>query len=43
LDAALRTVIAQPFGTWLLLLVAVGLAAFGIYCFFQSRFRKVTT
>ncbi len=43
LDAALRTLIAQPFGKFLLLLVAVGFAAFGIYCFFQSRYRKVTT
>jgi hypothetical protein len=42
LDAALRTLIAQPLGRWLLLLVAVGFAAFGIYCFFQSRYRKVT-
>jgi uncharacterized protein DUF1206 len=43
LDAALRTLIAQPFGKFLLLLVAIGFAAFGIYCFFQSRYRKVTT
>jgi hypothetical protein len=43
LDAALRTLIAQPFGTLLLILVAVGFAAFGVYCFFQSRYRKVTT
>jgi len=42
LDAALRTVIAQPFGRWLLILVAIGFVAFGIYCFFQSRYRKVT-
>jgi Domain of Unknown Function (DUF1206) len=43
LDAALRTLIAQPFGKWLLILVAVGFAAFGIYCFLQARYRKVTT
>ena len=43
LDTALRTLIAQPFGQWLLILVAVGFAAFGIYCFLQSRYRKVTT
>src|SRR5947199_140102 len=29
LDTALRTLIAQPFGQWLLILVAVGFAAFG--------------
>jgi hypothetical protein len=43
LDAALRTLTAQPFGKWLLLLVAIGFAAFGIYCFLQARYRKVTT
>jgi hypothetical protein len=42
LDAALRTLIAQPFGKFLLFLVAVGFAAFGIYCFLQARYRKVT-
>jgi hypothetical protein len=42
LDAALRTLIAQPYGALLLILVAVGFAAFGIYCFFQARYRKVT-
>ncbi len=43
LDAALRTLIAQPLGKYLLILVAIGFAAFGIYCFFQARYRKVTT
>ena len=33
LDAALRTLAAQPFGTVLLTIVALGLAAFGVYCF----------
>ena len=42
LDAALRTVVAQPFGAFLLILVAVGFVAFGVYCFFQARYRKVT-
>lgn len=42
LDAALRTLVAQPFGVFLLILVAVGFLAFGIYCFFQARYRKVT-
>jgi hypothetical protein len=41
LDAALRTVAAQRFGSVLLLIVAGGVAAFGVYCFFQARFRKV--
>ncbi|AXB47081.1 DUF1206 domain-containing protein [Amycolatopsis albispora] len=33
LDAALRTLAAQPFGSALLIAVAAGLAAFGAYCF----------
>jgi hypothetical protein len=41
LDAALRTLRDQPFGTFLLGLVALGIAAFGVYCFLQSRYRKV--
>jgi hypothetical protein len=41
LDAALRTLAAQPFGPWLLSLVALGFAAFGAFCLFQSRYRKV--
>ena len=42
LDAALRTLVAQPYGPYLLVLVAAGFLAFGIYCFFQSRYRRVT-
>ena len=41
LDGALRTLAAQPFGTFLLFIVAIGFVAFGVYCFFQARFRKV--
>ncbi|MEW2499057.1 DUF1206 domain-containing protein [Amycolatopsis sp. NPDC047767] len=33
LDAALRTLAGQPFGAVLLTIVALGLAAFGAYCF----------
>jgi hypothetical protein len=33
LDSALKTLAAQPFGTALLVIVALGLAAFGVYCF----------
>jgi hypothetical protein len=43
LDAALRTLAHQPFGVFLLAAVAFGLAAFGVYCFVQARYRKVTT
>jgi hypothetical protein len=40
LDAALTTLAAQPYGTALLLLVAAGLACFGIYCLFDARYRR---
>ncbi|MFV2021012.1 DUF1206 domain-containing protein [Micromonospora sp. LOL_023] len=41
LDAALHTLREQAFGTILLCLVAAGFAAFGVFCFAQSRYRKV--
>jgi hypothetical protein len=31
----------EPFGTALLVIVALGFVAFGIYCFAQSRYRKI--
>jgi hypothetical protein len=37
LDVALATVLDQPFGAWLLTLVALGIAAFGAYCFAWAR------
>lgn len=41
LDAALRTLRDQSYGPFILALMALGIAAFGVYCFFQSRFRKI--
>jgi hypothetical protein len=41
LDGALKTLAAQNYGTWLLTLVALGIGAFGIFCFSQARYRKV--
>ena len=41
MDGALKTLAGQRYGTWLLMLVAAGIAAFGIYCFAQARYRKV--
>ncbi|SCL24611.1 protein of unknown function [Micromonospora rhizosphaerae] len=41
LDAALRTLRDQSYGPVLLTLMALGIAAFGVYCFLQSRYRKV--
>jgi hypothetical protein len=40
LDVALKTLAAQPYGTWLLLLVAAGLVVFGVFTFFDARFRR---
>jgi hypothetical protein len=40
LDAALRTLAAQPFGTILLIVVAVGFAAYGVYCFAAARAQR---
>ena len=37
LDAALRELLQQPFGGWLVGAVALGLAAFGLYCFAWAR------
>jgi Domain of Unknown Function (DUF1206) len=40
LDTALATLAQQPYGTILLVIVAIGLAAYGVYCFLDARFRK---
>jgi sterol desaturase/sphingolipid hydroxylase (fatty acid hydroxylase superfamily) len=37
LDAALHTLISQPFGPWLLALVAGGIGCFGVFCFFWAK------
>jgi len=41
LDSALKTLAGQPYGPWLLALIALGFAAFGVYCFSQAKYRKV--
>ncbi len=40
MDAALSTLRAQPFGTVLLTVMALGIAAFGLYCFAWARNAK---
>jgi hypothetical protein len=40
LDAALKTLQAQTFGNILLFIVALGFAAFGVYCFTAARAHK---
>ena len=37
LDTALGTLRGQPFGTVLLLVMALGIASFGVYCFIWAR------
>ncbi|MFI6133679.1 DUF1206 domain-containing protein [Micromonospora sp. NPDC051141] len=41
LDAALRTLAGEPYGTALLLVVAAGFAAYGLFAVTEARFRKV--
>lgn len=41
IDAALRQVAAQPYGPWLLSLMALGLMCFGAYSFAESRYRRL--
>jgi hypothetical protein len=41
LDAALKTLAGHPWGVWLLAIIGLGIAAFGIYCFAQAKYRKV--
>jgi uncharacterized protein DUF1206 len=42
LDSALRTVLDAPFGRVLLTLVALGIAAFGAFCFVRARYPERT-
>lgn len=41
IDGALRKFADTPAGPWLLVLVALGLATFGVYSFCEARWRKV--
>lgn len=41
LDGAMRTLREQPLGQWLLTLVALGLAAYGLYSFARARLARV--
>jgi hypothetical protein len=41
LDGALNKVVAQDYGRFLLGVVAAGLLAFGVFCLFQARYRRV--
>jgi uncharacterized protein DUF1206 len=41
LDGALHTLAQQPYGDLILIGVALGIAAYGVFCLFQARYRKV--
>ena len=41
LDGALAALAAQPFGPYLLALVAVGLAAYGVFALVEARYRRM--
>ena len=41
LDGAIRTLAEQSYGAWLLGLMALGIAAYGVFCFIEARYRKV--
>jgi len=41
LDAALKGLAAQPYGPYLLVAVAVGIVAYGVFCFFDARYHRV--
>jgi hypothetical protein len=43
LDAALHRLVAQPFGPWLLAVVAVGIGCFGVFCFFWAKDADTTS
>jgi Domain of Unknown Function (DUF1206) len=42
LDGALRALAEQPFGPWLMAVVALGLASYGVFMLIQARFRKLS-
>ena len=43
LGAAFQTLANQPYGPWLMGLVAVGFMAYGVYCFMLARYRRFRT
>lgn len=41
LDGALAEVVKQPFGPWLLSIVALGLVSYGAYLIFEAKYRRL--
>ena len=42
LDGAMRSILDAPFGRFLLTLVALGIAAYGVFCFIRARYPERT-
>lgn len=40
LDGAMKTIASQPYGAVLLWLIALGFVCYGVYCFFDARYRR---
>lgn len=41
LQGSLATLLAQPYGQWLMGAVAIGLACYGVFCFAKARYRVI--
>ncbi len=41
LDSALKALREQPFGVFLLIAVGIGIACYGVFCFFDARYHRV--
>jgi len=41
LDGALQALAEQPYGPWLLGIVALGLVAYGVHMGVQARYRRI--
>jgi hypothetical protein len=41
LDSALKTLAGHAYGVWLLALIGLGIACYGVYCFAEAKYRKV--
>ena len=42
LDGALKTLAGQPYGRWLLVFIAVGLLAYGVYGLAEAKLRRIS-
>ncbi|MBE9124983.1 MULTISPECIES: DUF1206 domain-containing protein [unclassified Coleofasciculus] len=43
IDGVLQTLASQPYGPWLLGIMAIGLIAYGIHMFVQAQYRRIKT